>query len=80
MAGIKLSVMSQIRNRMSAYFAPQKKPFDGGLIGGTLGYIGNAVLITNGTTIPGGTLPSTGYPAQNSNFGLNSVLKPVNFR
>lgn len=31
---------------------------------------GNAVLITNGTTIPGGTTPSSGFPAQNSSFGL----------
>lgn len=31
---------------------------------------GHSVLIINGTTIPGGTSPSTGFPAQNSNFGL----------
>jgi hypothetical protein len=32
--------------------------------------VGYSVLIFNGTTIPGGTLPSTGFPAQNTNFGL----------
>jgi hypothetical protein len=31
---------------------------------------GNSVLIINGTTIPGGTIPASGFPAVNSSFGL----------